>query len=504
MPTNSAASQKSNVDYNGLREWIERCQEMGEIEEFNGAHWDKEMGAITEILVRENAEKSPALLFDDVPGYPSGHRVLYAALNSPRRLALTLGMKTDGYEDMPEYLHTYRERTKDINRIPRETVPDGPIFENTQTDDDIDITSFPVPVHHEEDGGRYIGTADIVVTRDPEDDWVNFGTYRTQVRDKKTALSYISPGKDGRLQRDKYLDKGEPCPAIIVVGQDPLVWLASTLQVPTGVSEYEYAGGLKGEPIKVVKGDVTDLPMPANAEIAIEGYITEERDWEGPFGEWPGYYAGGERLEHIFEVEKVYHRDDPILCASASNKPPHEHLFERCVSRSSRMWEELEGAGVPSIEGVWVQEAGEGRTFNVVSINQQYAGHARQVANLMQHVTPARYAGRWSVVVDEDINPTNLEEVMWAVSTRCNPATDVEFMERCWTSKIDPTTVGQDPESDAWFNSRGIIDATIPYEHLDEFPPVATTSEELTREIKEEWGEKMREAVADHKPAIGN
>ena len=497
-------SQTTDLDYGGLRGWLDRVRSYGELAEFSGAHWDREMGAITEITVREYGSGAPALLFDDVPGYPSGYRCLYATLNSPRRLALTLGLEPEGYADMPEYLHAYRERTDHLERIPRTEVSDGPVFENVLSGDDVDLTAFPVPVHHELDGGRYIGTADTVVTRDPDDGWINIGTYRTQVRDETTALSYISPGKDGRLQRDKYLDRGEPCPAIIVCGQDPAVWLASTLSVPSGVSEYEYAGGLLGRPVEVVPGEVTGLPMPADAEIALEGYITEETDWEGPFGEWPGYYAGGRRLEHVFEVERIYHRDDPILCCSASNKPYHEHLFERCVSRSSRLWEELENAGVPGIEGVWVHEVGEGRTFQVVALNQRFAGHAKQAGVLVQHVTPARYAGRWSVVVDRDIEPTDLEEVLWAMCTRVDPARDIEVMERTWTSKIDPMTTGQDPDDDTWFNSRVVVDATIPYEYREEFPPVAEISEELKSEVMADWGEEIRSAAADISPAIGH
>ena len=501
MAADQTERQESQLEYDGLREWLDHARDMNELAEFSGAHWDTELGAIAEIMVRDNAERAPAMLFDDIADYPSGFRCLYATLNSPRRLALTLGMKTEGYENMPEYLHTYRERTKDIPRIERETVSDGPIFENVDEGDDVDLTKFPVPIHHEEDGGRYIGTANIVITRDREDGWVNFGTYRTQLRDEKTALSYISPGKDGRLQRDQYLDAGEECPVIIVVGQDPLVWLASTLSVPSGVSEYQYAGGLKGEPIQVVEGDVTGLPMPADCEIALEGYITHETDEEGPFGEWPGYYAGGVHEEHVFRVEKVYHRDDPILTCSASNKPPHEHLFERCVSRSSRMWEELERAGVPNVEGVWVQEAGEGRALNVVSIEQRYAGHAKQTAHLMQHVTPARYAGRWSVVVDEDIDPTNVDDVLWALATRVDPVRDIETVDRTWSSKIDP--MSENAGGDAWFNSRVVVDATIPYEKKDDFPPVAASSEELRREILDKWGQEMRDAVSDQDPAIG-
>ena len=199
----------------------------------------------------------------------------------------------------------------------------------------------------------------------------------------------------------------------------------------------------------------------------------------------------------------MYHRNDPILCCSASNKPPHEHLFERCVSRSSRLWEELENAGVPGIEGVWVHEVGEGRTFQVVSLNQRFAGHAKQAGVLTQHVTPARYAGRWSVVVDGDIEPTDLDEVLWAMCTRVDPVRDIETMDRTWTSKIDPMTVGQDTDDDAWFNSRVVVDATIPYEHREEFPPVAATSEELREEIFAKWGDRMRDAASGIEPAIG-
>ena len=137
-------------------------------------------------------------------------------------------------------------------------------------------------------------------------------------------------------------------------------------------------------------------------------------------------------------VKRVYHRNNPILTCTASNKPPHPHLFERCFIRSAGLWEALDKAGVPNIKGVWVHEAGAGRTFNVVSIKTAYYGHSRHALVLATHLGPAGYGGRWTIVVDDDIDPSDMYAVIWAMGTRCDPATDVDFIRKCWSSKIDP------------------------------------------------------------------
>jgi 4-hydroxy-3-polyprenylbenzoate decarboxylase len=480
------------MDYKDLREFLAKVEELGELKRIDGVDWNKEMGAITEILYREKAEKSPALLFDRIKGYPEGYRCLYGMLNSPKRFALSLGLPIPKELKLMDLLRVYREKMKDMKLLPPRYVKDGPVMENVFEGKDIDLFKFPTPVHHELDGGRYIGTADAVITRDPEEGWVNCGTYRVQLIDKDTCLLYISQGKQGRIQRDKYLDKGQPCPVVVVVGIHPLLYMAARYQVPWGVSEFDFAGGLKGGPIDVIRGKHTDLPIPADAEIVLEGEVSpKEKMLEGPFGEWNGYYAGGKKEEPVFKIKRVMFRTNPILTCAASQKPPHSHLFERCFIRSAGLWEGLEKAGCPDIKGVWVHRAGSGRTFNVVSIKQRYYGHSRQAGMLASQIPPSAYIGRFIVVVDDDIDPSNLEEVIWAMGTRCDPAQDIEITRKCWGSRLDPLN-----SSDQYYNSRAVIDACIPYERIKDFPPVAQSSPGMREKIFEKYPDLMKELLS--------
>jgi 4-hydroxy-3-polyprenylbenzoate decarboxylase len=466
------------LPYRDLRDFIHVVDQMGELKVVTGVSWDREMGAMTEMVVRRKGHRAPALLFDEIPGYPKGYRCLYAMLNSPRRFCLSLGIPTEGTCETMDLLQAYRERTKDIQPLPPEIVKDGPVLENVIEGEAVDLLKFPVPIHHELDGGRYIGTASGVITRDPDTGWINVGTYRVQVAQKNVALSYISPGKHGQLQRDKYLERGKPCPIAIIVGINPLLYVAARYQVPMGVSELDYAGGIKGEPIRVIEG-ISGLPIPADSEIVLEGEVLpDEKMLEGPFGEWPGYYAGGEKEEPVIKIKRILHRSDPILTCAGSNKPPHAHLFERCFIRSAALWEGLEKAGVPNICGVWLHEAGAGRTFNVISIKQSYFGHSRHAGMLATQMLPGAYIGRWVIVVDDDIDPSDMYQVLWAMGTRCDPAEDIEITRKCWSSRTDPLT-----GRDIYYNSRAMVDACIPYERRQDFPKVAETSAELREQM---------------------
>jgi 4-hydroxy-3-polyprenylbenzoate decarboxylase len=481
------------MEYRDLRDFLNKVEMMGELKRVYGVDWDKEMGAITEIVYREKAEKSPVLLFDRIKGYPEGFQCLYGMLNSPKRFALSLGLPLPEEGGLMDILKIYREKMKDMKLIPPKYVKDGPILENVLEGDEVDLFRFPVPIHHELDGGRYIGTADGVITRDPEEGWVNCGTYRVQLVDKNTCILYISQGKQGRIQRDKYLDKGKPCPAVVVVGIDPLLYVAARYQVPWGVSEFDFAGGLLGEPVEVVKGKYTDLPIPARAEIVLEGEVlANQRLPEGPFGEWHGYYAGGRKDEPVLKIKRVMFRNNPILTCAASQKPPHSHLFERCFIRSAGLWDGLEKAGCPEVKGVWVHGAGSGRTFNVVAIKQRYYGHSRQAGMLASQIPPSAYIGRFVVVVDDDIDPSNMNEVIWAIGSRCDPAQDIEITRKCWGSRLDPLTV-----ADRYYNTRAVIDACIPYERIDNFPAVARTSPEYRKVILKKYSALMKELLSD-------
>jgi 4-hydroxy-3-polyprenylbenzoate decarboxylase len=473
-----------------LRAFIAAVEAGGELSNVTGAHWDKEMGAVTEVLYRQKVEKSPMLVFDEVPGYPKGFRCLYGMFGSPMRLATVFGMDPEISTDRMEMLNHFRHVIKKgFKQIPPKVVQEGPVLENIVRDEKIDLLKFPVPIHHELDGGRYIGTACAVVTKDPDTGRVNLGTYRVQVKGPRTCASYISNGKQGRIHRDKYLKAGKPCPVLIIVGVDPITYLAAGYTMADRVPELEWCGGLLDRPHEVIEGELTGLPFPARSEIVLEGEIAaDERTLEGPFGEWHGYYAGEAKQEPVIHIKRIYHRNDPILTCAASQKPPHSHLFERCFLRSAALLDSLEGAGIPDVVGAWTHQAGSGRTFVVVSIKQRYFGHSTQVGLVASQVNPVGYISRWIVVVDDDIDPTDIHDVIWAMGTRCDPKVRTTLLDNCWSSRLDTMVT----DYSRLTNSRMVIDACIPYERIDDFPKVAQTSKELAAKVRAKYPELYR------------
>lgn len=465
-----------------LRDLIARIEALGELETVRGADWNLEMGALAELVAQRTPGRSPALLFDEIPGYPKGFRVLSGAANSFRRLALVLGLPEPS--DEVALARSYRTRlSESFTLIPPVEVKRGPILENVLEGRDVDLLKFPVPKVHELDGGRYIGTDDAIVMRDPDSGWVNLGTYRIQVHDRNIAGIWISPGKHGRFIREKYFAKGEPCPVLICCGQDPLLFLASHQELPLGVSEYDYAGGHRGRPFEVVRSLGHGLPMPAHAEIVLEGTIhpTETR-LEGPFGEFMGYYASAASEQPVVHIERIYHRNDPILTLAIPSRPPENFTFARAAVKSAMIWDEVEKAGLPGVAGVWCHEAGAGRLFNVIAIKQMYPGHAKQAGMLAASCRSGNYAGRWVIVVDEDIDPSNIFDVIWALSTRCDPPADIEFIRGAWSTPLDPM-LRQPP----WENNRAVVNACRPWAWKDSFPTVAEASPELRRRVMEKW-----------------
>ena len=175
----------------------------------------------------------------------------------------------------------------------------------------------------------------------------------------------------------------------------------------------------------MVLSELHKLPMPAHAEIVLEGEMYGDRPkTEGPFGEFMGYYATTPSKQPMIKIRRVYHRNDPIITLAIPSRPPSNFTVARAVVKAAMIWHEIEKAGVPGVQGVWNHEAGAGRLFNVVSIKQMYAGHAKQAGLIAANCRSGVYAGRWVVVVDEDIDPSNIHDVIWAMSTRCDPAED--------------------------------------------------------------------------------
>jgi len=468
-------------EYNDLRELIARFDALGELEVVRAAHWDLEMGALAELVSGRSPGRAPALLFDHIPGYPEGFRVLSGAANSFKRLAMLLGLPEP--RDEMELVRGYRERLATFSPLPPVEVRDGPILENLLEGDAVDLFRFPVPRVHELDGGRYIGTEDVVIMRDPDTGWINLGTYRIQAHDRNTAGIWISPGKHGRLIREKYFARGEPCPVLISCGQDPLLFLGGHQELAHGVGEYDYAGGLRGRPFEVIASRGHGLPMPAHAEIVLEGVIDPKQTRrEGPFGEFMGYYASQASEQPVVRIERIYHRRDPILTLAIPSRPPENFTFARAAVKSAMIWDEVERAGLTGVAGVWCHEAGAGRLFNVIAIKQMYPGHAKQAGLLATGCRAGNYAGRWVIVVDEDIDPSNIFDVVWALSTRCDPPQDIDFVRGAWSTPLDPML--REPP---WESNRAIVNACRPWGWKDAFPKVAEASPALKRQVMEKW-----------------
>jgi 4-hydroxy-3-polyprenylbenzoate decarboxylase len=459
-----------------LREFLTRIERAGELLRIPCADWNLEMGTLAEsVNERSNA---PAILFDDIPGYPKGFRTLSGSTNSMKRLAITLGFPVPSHP--LDVVRAYRDRMKTHAPIPPRVVDRGPVLENVQSGSDVDVLKFPVPFLHELDGGRYIGTDDLVIMRDPEGDWVNCGTYRVMVHDAKRVGVWMSPGKHGRQIREKYFKQGKPCPVLVSCGHDPMLFLAGGNELRFGLSEYDYAGGHRGIPFDVIESALHGLPMPAHAEIVLEGEMHPgETAPEGPFGEFTGYYAGGKSEQPVIRVQRVYHRDDPILTTATPMRPPSDFSYSKCVMKAGMIWDEVERAGVSGVKGVWCHEAGGARMFNVIAIKQAYAGHSKQAAMAAASCQSGSYLGRFVVVVDEDIDPTNLFEVLWAMCTRCDPAADIDILRKMWSGPLDPRI----PRGTTW-NSRAVIDACRPYEMLADFPRVARATPELRAKVE--------------------
>ncbi len=201
--------------FNDMREFITEVERLGECKLIEGADWDLEIEAIT--AWQAEAGNSPLLLFDKIKGYKAGYRVVTNLFNTPKRVALAFGLPRE--VKGIELVKAWREKTrKALKLIPPVEVDYGPIKENIHTGDDIDLFEFPTPKWREQDGGRYIGTGDMVITRDPDEGWVNCGTYRVQIQDKSTASVMIVPGHHGDIMRQKYWAKGQSCPVAVTCG----------------------------------------------------------------------------------------------------------------------------------------------------------------------------------------------------------------------------------------------------------------------------------------------
>jgi 4-hydroxy-3-polyprenylbenzoate decarboxylase len=224
----------------------------------------------------------------------------------------------------------------------------------------------------------------------------------------------------------------------------------------------------------------TALPVPARAEIVFEGELLKEKTLpEGPFGEFTGYYAADKRPAPVMRVEAVHWRNDPVLLGSPPMKPPRFHFG--LPLRAAAIWSNLEAAGVTDIVGAWQHVA---QLMTVVALKQRYAGHSKRAALI---AAAQSYMGRIVVTVDEDVDPSNLADVMWAIATRCEPSEQVDIVRNAWSSALDPRITAADRSRGQTSHSKIILDACKPFAWRDEFPTTSALSHEDARAIAEKW-----------------
>jgi 4-hydroxy-3-polyprenylbenzoate decarboxylase len=480
-----ASNMGPHLAYHDLRRWLEEAEKLGEVKHVQGASWERDIGMVSEMAA--HTHNAPCFVFADVPGTVPGSRLLINFFDGKRK-NMTLGFPVDLSKiELSEGFRTHY--MSQLKRIPPKFVETGPVMANVMTGDAIDVTRFPAPKWHPRDGGRYIGTGCYNIMRDPDEGWINCGTYRVMIHDANTLGFYISPGKHGRQIRDKYRARGEAMPVAVVCGGDPMSFLMGCSEVPYGVNELEVIGGMRGSAVEVIKGPVTGLPIPANAELVIEGFVEPHNErTEGPFGEWTGYYATGAALEPVIDIKAIYYRDDPILLGCSPERPPDEICRYRAIVRSALLRENIAKAGVPGVTAAWAHEIGNARLLLAVAVNQRYPGHAKQAGHVATMCHVAAYCGRYTIVVDDDIDVSNLDEVMWALLTRSDPATSIDIIRGAWSTPLDPRIEPERRAAGDYTNSRAVIDACRPWHWRDQFPAVNAPSLEERRTATEKFG----------------
>ncbi len=464
-----------------LRDFIEQCEEGGDLKRVSAeVDWDLEMSHIAKLVEEQDG---PALLFENVKD--SIGRVMFGAYSNTKRLARALG-KPPGLSmcDL-----SYEWMKLSIGEVIRSReVETGPVFENVIEGDDVDLFKLPAPKFYEKDGGRYIGTACFMVVKDPETGEINLGTYRSQVLDRNTVGAQILKGKRGDRILQKYRKAGQKMPICVVVGCDPLLMLAGSAMVENA-DEYDVVGTLRGEPVEIVKAPLTGLPIPATAEIVLEGYIDGDNPrLEGPFGEYTGYYT-----EEIYkqvpkpaiDVHRIYHRDDPILLAASVGRPVNDNHMMLAFVRNATLWTELTRMGIRGIQSVYMPPEACGRFWAIVSVKQMYPGHSNQVAAAVIASNTCTYGLKGLIIVDDDIRADDLPRVWWALATRYDPERSTQIIHRGRSTPLDPAL---HDKVNKFITSRIIMDATLPFEWEDKPVQVEMSSEVLDR-IKARWEE---------------
>jgi len=433
------------MSFRDLRQFLNRLEQTGDIVRIREqVRVEHEIGAIT---YRAAVLGSPALHFTNV--HSSEIPVVSNLFGTRRRIAAALET------DVEHLTEEWRKRT--VKAIEPMVVKDAPCKENVILGDRIDLMQLPVPIFNELDGGPFI-TAGCLVSGDA---WGarNIGIYRNQVHGPRTLGILAAPYRHVILHAKS---NGGRIPVAIAIGVQPTVFLAAAADYPSGVDEIGKAGAFQGEPVELVRCETSPLLVPATAEIVIEGeLILDQCLMEGPFGEFTGYY-GTAAPRPTIEVKAVTHRDMPIYQAGYTGRPPNENVVAVGVAREADI---LGQVSLPGLRAIHLTDGGCGYFNAVASIDKRFEGYGKMMAMAILGTWAGR-AIKMLVMVDADIEPSNANDVEWALATRVQPDRDVEIIKQTVGVILDPSIAKADRLSGASRTSKMIIDATK-YDSVD-------------------------------------
>lgn len=462
-----------------MRDFIHEAETVGQLKRVKAeVDWNLELSHIAKL----NEEKSgPALLFENVKDYTSP--VITSVCTTTQRLSLIMGAPLES--SLVDLMRFWVEKGKTL--VPPKFVDrsEAPCKENIMKGSDIDLFKFPAPHYYPRDGGRFMGTAHFFITKDPDSGWVNLGTYRAQLLEKDKIGTQFIKGKHSDIMLKKYAAMKKPMPVASIVGCDPLLFLTGAARLSAFVSEYDFAGAVRGRPIEVVRGETVDLPIPATAEIVIEGFVDPETFMdEGPFGEYTGYYSGvGTDKRNFAQVTCVTYRSNPIFWGTTVGRAVTDTHMTMALTYGATLWQQLTDMKIPGIKAVYCPPEGSGRFLAIISMKQMYPGHADQVGTAAISTEMGAYGLKTVIVVDEDIDPWDIPRVLYALSFRFQP-NRCQIIKRGRSTPLDPSL----PIDTRDITGRIIIDATIPFEWKEKPIPVELDPE-IVKKVEGRWSE---------------
>jgi UbiD family decarboxylase len=417
--------------FKSLREYIDALKTLGEIQEIDvPVDWNLEMGAI----IRRSYElRAPAPLFNRIKGIERGFRVFGApaGVSGQRgmelaRIALSLGWPpTTPARDLVEALAAAHHKPP----VPPRRVPYGPCKENKLLGPDVDLERLPVPLIHDGDGGRYLNTWGTIVVRTPDGRWTNWSISRIMLLGKNTMTGVVIPRQHLGMIHARWQALQRPMPFALALGTAPVIPFVAGMPLAENVDEADFIGGYLGEPVDVVDCETVELRVPATSEIVIEGTLSADAMApEGPMGEYSGYLSPTGGLPGpVYHVSAMTYRNDPILPVVAAGEPIEENHTCWGLAISAQLLQELRAQGLPvSMCFCPFQSAAH---WLVISVERSYrdrytaAGLVRELAEALFHSRTGGFVPKF-LVLEDDIDATNLDEVVWALATRCHPERD--------------------------------------------------------------------------------